>query len=93
MNTVINNVIIKQGGIAINRKNTGVKLTSLNNYVNTDINTCKFVDYSGEDFHLQSSSPLINAGANVLSYGVSFDYYGTARPAGSAVDIGATEYQ
>jgi hypothetical protein len=92
MNTVINNVIVKQGGIAINRKSIGVKLTNLNNYVNVDINACKFVNYSADDFHLQSSSPLINAGANVLPYGVSFDYYGTARPAGSAFDIGATEY-
>jgi hypothetical protein len=93
MNTVINNVIISAGsGIAIARNNLGVKLTSLNNYVNNDISTCKFVNYSADDFHLQSSSPLINAGASVLSYGVSFDYYGMARPAGSASDIGATEY-
>jgi hypothetical protein len=93
MNTVINNVIISPGsGVAIARNNLSVKLTSLNNYVNNDINTCKFINYSADDFHLQSSSPLINAGANVLSYGVSVDYYGTSRPGGSAFDIGATEY-
>lgn len=92
MNTVINNVIIKQGGIAINKKSGGVKLTALNNYVNADINTCKFVNYSGEDFHLLPSSPLVNAGANALLYGVNIDYYGTERPVGGAFDIGATEY-
>jgi hypothetical protein len=93
MNTVINNVIIIPGsGTAIRKMSSNVKLTASNNYVSKDVNDCDFVNYSGGDFHLQSSSPLINAGANALSYGVSFDYYGTMRPSGSAFDIGATEY-
>ncbi|MFA6085804.1 right-handed parallel beta-helix repeat-containing protein [Mucilaginibacter sp.] len=94
MNTAINNVIIKPGlGVAIQRKSTNVKLTASNNYTGEDINALGFVNYSNDDFHLQSSSPLINAGANVLSYGVSTDYYGTLRPSGIAFDIGATEYK
>jgi hypothetical protein len=93
MNTVINNVIIKPGsGNAIKAINTNVKLTASNNYVGTDVNVLNFVNFSGGDFHLQSSSPLINVGANVSSYGVITDYYGTARPSGSGFDIGATEY-
>jgi len=94
MNTVINNVIINPGsGTAVFKKSKAVKLTSLNNYVDKDITTCKFIDYTGGDFHLQSSSPLIDAGIDVLSYGVSFDYYHTIRPSGSGFDIGATEYK
>ncbi|SEO74446.1 Right handed beta helix region [Mucilaginibacter gossypiicola] len=93
MNTVINNVMIQSASVqSIIRKSTGVKLTASNNYVSTDVNTCKFVNYGGDNFHLQASSPLINKGANVLSYGVKSDYYGTARPSGAAFDIGATEY-
>jgi hypothetical protein len=93
MNTVINNVIIQSNaGLAIIRKSTSVKLTASNNYVNANVTTCKFVNYAIGDFHLLSSSPLINKGANVLSYGVSFDYYGIKRPNGTAFDIGATEY-
>jgi hypothetical protein len=93
MNTVVNNVFIQSASVqAIIRKSTGVKLTALNNYVNKDVSTCKFVNYSADNFHLQSSSPLINKGANVLSYGIKSDYYGAVRPSGTAFDIGGTEY-
>jgi hypothetical protein len=94
MNIVINNVIvIRSGGVAISRNNSLVKLTSLNNYVNTDVAACKFVNYGAGDFHLQPSSPLINAGADAAVYGIDVDYYSAPRPAGAAFDIGATEYQ
>ncbi|MEB0260198.1 MULTISPECIES: right-handed parallel beta-helix repeat-containing protein [unclassified Mucilaginibacter] len=92
MNTVINNVIINPGaGVAIAKKSTDVKLTAFNNYSSTDINTCKFINYGGGDFHLLLTSPLINAGANTAVYGVTTDYFGKARPSG-AYAIGATEY-
>lgn len=94
MNTVINNVIIITGaGTSINRVSKLVKLTSLNNYTGKNINDCKFVDYSAGDYHLQSTSPLINAGADVLLFGISVDFFGNTRPFANAVDIGATEYQ
>ncbi len=94
MNTVINNVIIQAGGagLAVIRKSTDVKLTSSNNYVSADVNTCKFVNYATGDLHLQSTSPLINNGVNVSLYGISFDYFLLPRPVGGAFDIGATEY-
>lgn len=93
MNTVINNVVINAAGTAIFRKSKDVKLTSLNNFINNDINTCQFIDYNADDFHLFQSSPLINAGKDVSLYGVNFDYYNTTRPAGGLFDIGATEYK
>jgi hypothetical protein len=40
--------------------------------------------------YLQSSSPAIDAGLTISS--VTNDYVGTARPHGSAYDIGAYEY-
>jgi hypothetical protein len=94
MNTVINNVIINAGsGTAIYRRSNNVKFTVSNNYINADIGSCKFVNYNIGDFHLQSTSPLIDAGANTSAYSVSFDYFGSARPSGIAFDIGATEYK
>jgi parallel beta-helix repeat protein len=93
MHTVINNVIVRSGtGVAIHRKNNAVKLTSSNNYTGTDIEALKLINYLTGDFHLLSSSPLINAGANTSAYGVTVDYYGKARPSGAAYDIGAVEY-
>jgi len=94
MNTAINNVIINPGsGTAIFKKSNNVKLTSNNNYSNKDVTTCKFINYNGGDFHLQASSPLIDAGADVSSLGINFDFYHALRPAGKAFDIGATEHE
>jgi hypothetical protein len=49
----------------------------------------KFTNVSGLDFSLQSSSPCINKGTNVL--GTYKDFAGSAQ-IGSAVDMGALEY-
>lgn len=94
MNIVVNNAIIIPGsGVAINRKSSDVKLTAAGNYVGKDISELKFVNFDGNDFHLQPTSPLINSGANALIYGMIFDYYGKLRPVGLGYDAGATEYQ
>jgi hypothetical protein len=50
-----------------------------------------FVDNNG-DFHLQSSSPCINAGNNA-SVSVTADFDGNPRIQGGTVDIGCYEYQ
>jgi len=50
----------------------------------------KFVNAAGRDFHLQSSSPCINAGTAIADNVV--DYDGNPRPIGSVWDIGAYEY-
>jgi hypothetical protein len=93
MNTVINNVIVlSRSTLSITRKSTSVKLKASNNYVSGDVNACKFVNFNADNFHLQSTSPLINGGINTLSYGVQIDYYGKQRATGGTYDIGATEY-
>ena len=48
-----------------------------------------FVSTVTPDFHLQSSSPAINAGTSV---GLMRDFSGNLVPYGSAPDIGAHEY-
>jgi K319-like protein/parallel beta helix pectate lyase-like protein/uncharacterized protein DUF1565 len=50
----------------------------------------QFMRFSSRDFHLSSTSPLINAGASVS---VTNDMDGVARPLGGAIDIGAFEKQ
>lgn len=94
MNTVINNVIIQPTGVpTIITKSSDVKLTSLNNYFGKDVSECQFINYNADNFHLKSSSPLIDKGADITLYGIPADYYGKARVAFGRVDIGATEYQ
>ena len=45
---------------------------------------------SSSDFHLQPTSPAINAGTTIA--GLTSDYAGTSVPQGSAPDIGAYEF-
>lgn len=52
-----------------------------------------FVNGAGQDFHLTSTSPAINAGVNeVITAGYNKDLDNKSVPAGSTVDIGAYEY-
>jgi hypothetical protein len=50
-----------------------------------------FVSVGAKDYHLQSSSPAINAGYDLTGV-VSDDYEGNSRPQGAGYDIGAFEY-
>jgi hypothetical protein len=54
-------------------------------------NAPAFVDETGGDFHLQSNSPCINAGANV-NVQTTLDLDGHPRIIGTNVDVGAFEY-
>lgn len=50
----------------------------------------KFVNPTSNDYHLQSTSPAINAGATLSD--VTNDYDGNSRPQGAGYDIGPFEY-
>jgi hypothetical protein len=50
----------------------------------------QFANVSALDFHLRSTSPLIDRGVNVST--LTSDYDGTARPVGTLMDMGAFEY-
>lgn len=49
-----------------------------------------FTDVTNHDFHLQASSPAIDAGIDVIPI-VAKDFDGITRPQGTAFDIGAYE--
>ena len=50
----------------------------------------QFVNLSGLNFHLNASSPMIDAGRTLSR--VTHDYNGVSRPQGVAYDLGAFEY-
>jgi hypothetical protein len=50
----------------------------------------QFVNLSGHDYHLQSTSPAKDAGVTIS--GLLTDIEGVTRPQGSSYDIGAYEY-
>jgi len=69
----------------------GAGTVTPNNCINSDP---LFVDTAGGDYHMQSASPCIDAGNNSLvPAGVTTDLDGNPRIAGTAVDMGAYEYQ
>jgi hypothetical protein len=50
----------------------------------------RFINPGADDFHLQPSSPAIDAGLTIAN--ISTDYDNIPRPQGNAFDIGAYEY-
>jgi hypothetical protein len=64
----------------------GGSLTQTNNVMNVDP---QFVAPASYDYHLQSASSAVDAGASVS---VASDFDGNPRPLGPAFDLGAYEY-
>jgi hypothetical protein len=67
---------------------TPLPLSGIGNFTNTSL----FVDFAGRDYHLQFSSPCVNAGNNDYVSSPN-DLDGKPRIAGGIVDIGAYEYE
>ncbi len=94
MNHVKNNAIINPAtGKFVIKLNNKVKVTEQNNYYTMDITQAKLSNVNSGDYTLKVGSPLIDAGQNVSSYGITKDFNGQSRPVGTSYDIGAYEYQ
>lgn len=95
-NTIRNNVIVhpNEDG-ATNfyvQLDPASDMTLSNNYFTRNILDADFVDEASGNYRLQSVSPLIDAGYDLTSEGVTFDFDNQERPSGGAFDIGAFEY-
>jgi len=86
---VINNIV---AGVGENLNPSGATLEMTNNIFTTDINEIGFSDLNANDVGLTSGAPAIDAGADLSSFGVTFDIEGDPRPQGSAFDVGADEF-
>lgn len=64
-----------------------------NNLRTQDINSVRFINPSAKDFRLQSTSPAVDQGRNVSTFGINLDFDLKPRPSGKAFDIGAFELQ
>jgi hypothetical protein len=95
-NTIRNNIIVHplEDGLTkqyVRLVSTMVDMTQSHNYFTSNIKAPKFKKAKEQDYRLKPGSTLINAGYDLSSEGVTFDYVYNERPAG-AVDIGAYEY-
>jgi Right handed beta helix region/Protein of unknown function (DUF1565) len=81
---IINNILYQDSSGFMNYGASSV--TTSNNLTTNP----QFVNAGAANFHLQATSPAIDAGKALTAVPVDFD--GLPRPAGSAYDIGAYEY-
>jgi hypothetical protein len=93
MNYVLNNIIVKpKSGVYLKLLNSKVKVTQSGNYYTGDLAGVKFVAPTSNNYRLSSTSPAVNKGVVITTYGISQDYYKSARLKGAAYDVGASEY-
>jgi hypothetical protein len=106
LSKILNNIIIAPGNynkLVYPRKkeeayvyllSSAVKVNVLNNFNSLDINAPKFVAYGSDNYALTSSSTVaLNKGTSISTYGIPVDFAKKTRLRGTAVDIGAYEFQ
>jgi hypothetical protein len=98
-NVLINNLVVDPGTYGNYGSNTGKAFINngspgdiTNNYFAETIALAKFKNAGAGDYRLLENSPARDAGRDVSSFGVKKDFMGTARPNGTAFDIGAFEF-
>ncbi len=87
--TITNNLFTNGFSELFQKQGTLTNLQSSNNITGNP----QFVNQSGNDFHLQSSSPAIDAGFLSIGDYANKDKDGIIRPQGKGNDIGAYEYR
>jgi len=104
-NKFYNNLILKPGSLGsysqYSKENSyinvgtksGISAIVSTNYYDKNLMAIQFIDSIQNNFRLNATSPVIDAGLDLSAYGVNFDFDNAPRPAGKAFDIGAFEYQ
>ncbi len=94
-NKFFNNIIVSDGSSTFKyiSKHPSAQLESSNNYETTNINALLFEDPSTLNFRIKVGSPAIDAGRDVTSFGITFDYDNKPRPVNTKFDQGAHEFQ
>lgn len=93
----VNNLVIAPGSIGTNSKPyvnfpTTIGASESNNVNLSTAAAANFANLAAHDYHLTATSPALNAGAAITSFGFNFDLDKVARPSGNAVDVGAYEF-
>lgn len=92
MNVIVNNIIANPGsGKFVHKLNNDVKIEMANNHFSTETESLKIIDLSQSNYLIESTSPVIDKGADISAYNIKTDFYGKARLNGITYDIGAVE--
>ena len=105
-NKFYNNIIINPGSILSHIKyfpkqnpyinvgsQTGIDAVLSNNYFDTNSNNIQFVDTLSNNYRLYKTSPAIDAGMDLSTLDLNYDFDMHVRPFGIGYDIGAFESQ
>jgi len=94
-NKFYNNIIVSDGSSTFKytSKHPSSQLDILNNYQTDNINSVLFEDPATQNFKIKAGSPAIDAGRDVSTFGVSFDFDNKPRPINAKFDQGAYEVQ
>ncbi len=90
---VVNNLIVAPAtGKFIVKLGTPVIVNERNNYKNTVAEAALLKDIKYGFYYPTARSPLVNAGENVMNWGITTDRDDNARMAGGSFDIGCFEF-
>lgn len=102
-NVIINNIITNPGSYysyvyprtpedAFIYKPADVKIEASNNYFSMETATIELNEATSSDYKVQSTSPIIDQGADISAYNIKSDFNYKPRLRGAAYDIGAVEH-
>ena len=104
-NIVYNNIVVNPGSFStytyprsgndayVYLLNKTMPVTMSNNHFTRDVNSVKFAGVTAFNYALTSTSPAVNKGFAISTFGIQVDHALKPRLAGTAYDIGAYEYQ
>jgi hypothetical protein len=96
---IYNNIIVDPGAYDVLGENSftnismGITFQTSNNLFEHEISDAQFENIQADNYDLKASSPAIDAGINLSSFGLTFDIDDRQRPYGNGYDIGAYESQ